>query len=150
MSCACSNWRARAASVDALFRGIPESCEDLARPLDPAATQLPTVEISASWKPFAEDVHNQLLVSGQSDVEDRIAIGLRIVGDARRHGAALDRELQRPLRQIGQPGDAGLAIAIGAHFVLRLALAQESVLDCKTDLGIKNRFACAVFHNDVS
>ncbi len=44
---------------------------------------------------------------------------------------------------------AGLAIAIGADFDLRLALAQESVLDCKANLGVKNGFACAVFHNEI-
>src|SRR5260370_4630757 len=82
------------------------------------------------------------LMSGQSDVENRIAIGLRIVGDGRRHGAALDEKFQWLLREIGQPGDAGLAIAIGADFDLRLALAPESVLDCKAHLGVKNSFAC--------
>jgi len=100
-------------------------------------------------KAIAEDADYQNLVNLQSDLEDRIAIGLRIVSDGGRHCAALDEKLQRLLREIGQPGDARLAVAIGADFHLRLALIQESVLDDKADLGVKNRFARAVFHKEI-
>ncbi len=88
-------------------------------------------------------------MNGQSDVEDRVAIGRGIVSDGGRHVAALDRKIQRFLRRIGQPRDAGLAIAVGADFELRLALAPESVLDRETNLGIKKRFVRTIFYDEI-
>ncbi len=88
-------------------------------------------------------------MSRQSYVEDRVAIRRGIVRDGGGHVAALDRKIQRPLWKIGQSRDAGLAIAVGADFDFRLALAQESVLDRETNLGIENWFVRAIFHKEI-
>ena len=81
------------------------------------------------------------LVNRQSYIELGVAIGRGIVRDGSGHVAALDRKLQRFLWQSRQPRDAGFAIAIGADFDLRRALAPKAVFDPEINLGIKKWFA---------
>src|SRR5579859_7599450 len=89
------------------------------------------------------------LVDGEDNVVDRVAICGGVVGDGLRNGAALDVELEGLLGEVGESGEASLAVAVCADLQIGFAHVHEAVAEQDFDFGVIDWLACAVFHREI-
>src|SRR6185437_12438119 len=89
------------------------------------------------------------LVDGENDVVGRVAICGGVVGDGLRDGTALDVELERLLGEVGEPGEAGLPVAVCADRQIGFAHVHEAVAEQDFNLGVIDGLACAICDGEI-
>lgn len=91
----------------------------------------------------------QSLVDGQDDVESGDAIRVGIVGDGFGDGSAFDVKGERLFREIGQAGEVGFAVAVGADLQIGFAHVHETVAELHGDLGVVDGLVFAVANSEI-